>query len=212
MTTVIETTSDSITFFFTDIEGNTELWEKHPEAMKVAMERYDAILRDAVESHHGEIFKTAGDAFYAAFTSAPQAVSAALDAQMALHTEEQKTATGDPHLSMRMALHTGGAERRDGDYFGQTFNHTARLLSSGHGGQTLLSAATHELALADLPQDVTLRDLGEQSIKGLAQPERTYQLLIPGLPADFPPLKTLETFRTNLPVPLTSFIGREQEI
>jgi predicted ATPase/class 3 adenylate cyclase/tetratricopeptide (TPR) repeat protein len=213
MTIVIETQSDSsITFLFTDIEGNAELWEQHPEAMKVAVERYNAILHQAVESHHGDIFKMAGDAtFYTAFTSAPQAVLAALDAQRALHTEAPETAKGGPVIRVRMALHTG-AERRDGDYFGQTFNRTARLLSSGHGGQTLLSAATQALVLAHLPQGVTLRDMGERSIKGLAQPERTYQLLSPDLPADFPPLKTLETFRTNLPVPPTSFIGREQEI
>jgi len=212
MKTVTETQSDSITFLFTEIEGNTELWEKHPEAMKAAMERVDAILRHAVESHHGDIFKTAGDAFYAAFSSAPQAVSAALDVQEALYAEEQKTAKDGPILRAQMALHTGAAERRDGDYFGQTLNRTARLLSSGHGGQTLLSAATRDLVLAHLPQGVTLRDMGERSIKGLAQAERTYQLLVPDLPADFPPLKTLETFRTNLPTPLTSFIRREQEI
>src|SRR5689334_6455675 len=116
MTTVIEPSSDSsVTFLLSDIEGNTELWDKHPEAMKVAMEGYDAILRHAVESQHGQIFKTAGDAFYAVFAGAPQAVSAALEAQRALHTEAQKTLADGPIIRVRMALHSGAAERRDDD-------------------------------------------------------------------------------------------------
>lgn len=213
MTTVNEPSSDnSITFLFSDIDGNLELWEKYPEAMKVAMERYDAILREAIESQSGKIFKTSGDVFYTVFTGAPQAISAALAAQKALFAEAQKASANGPVIRARIALHSGLAERRDDDYFGQTFNRTARLLASGHGGQTLLSTATRDLVQAHLPKGVTLRDMGERSVKGLTQPERTYQLLIPDLPANFPPLKELETFRTNLPTPPTSFIGREQEI
>lgn len=210
---MIETPGDSnITFLFTNIEGYTQLWEKYPEAMKVALKRYDVILREVVKNHDGKIFKTADDVFYAAFADAPQALLAAVDAQRALHAEAQKATTGSPVIIACIAMHTGTAEHRDGIYFGPTVNRTARLLASGHGGQTLFSAETRELVLADLPQDINLLDIGERSIKGLTHLERVYQLIIPGLPAVFPPLKTLETFRTNLPTPLTSFIGRESQI
>lgn len=208
---MIETLDDSSkTFLFTNIKNNAQLWEQHPEAMNAALKQYEAILRDAIESNGGKIFKTDGDAVYAAFTSAPQAVSATLKAQTALHTEAQQS--GNPTIQSCMVLHTGTVDYRTGNYFGRTFNRTLRLLSSGHGEQTLLSAVTFELVRDHLPSDVTLRDLGERSVKGLMHPERTYQLLFPGLPTEFPPLKTFETFRTNLPTPQTSFVGREQQI
>lgn len=202
----------SVTFLFTNINNNIQLWEQHPEAMNAALKHYHAILRHAVESHDGKIFKTEGDAVYAVFINAPQTVLAALDAQRVFHAETEQVAIGGPTIRVCMALHTGSTKYHNGDYSGQAFNHTIRLLSSGHGEQTLLSAPTRELVFTHLPPDVTLRDLGERNILGLAHPERAYQLVIPGLPADFPPLKTSETFRTNLPIPQTRFIGREQQI
>jgi predicted ATPase len=111
-----------------------------------------------------------------------------------------------------MALHSGAVETRDGDYFGPPLNRVARLMSAGYGGQTLLSAITRELVQTSLPPDAELRDMGERRLKDLTRPEHIYQLLVPDLPTDFPPLKTLEAFRTNLPAQLTSFIGREKEI
>ena len=197
-----------VTFLFTDIEGSTQLWEQAPEAMKVALARHDAILRLVIEAHHGYIFKTMGDAFYAAFANAPQAVSAALEAQRALHTENW----GETAIKVRMGLHTGAVETRDNDYFGPPLNRVARLMAAGHGEQTLLSAATKELLQNHLPDDANLRDMGERRLKDLTRPEHIYQLLVPDLPAEFPPLKTLDTFRTNLPAQLTSFIGRKKEI
>jgi len=207
-----ETTStpptNTLTFLFTDIEGSTQLWERDPEAMQAALARHDDILRQAIETHNGRVFKTMGDEFCAVFSSAPDGLSAALAAQQALYTEPW----GKTPIKVRMALHAGPAEERDGDYFGLTLNRVARLMAAGHGGQTLLSAATHELMQAHLPPNVSLRDMGERRLKDLARPDHIYQLLAPDLPTDFPPLKTLEAFRTNLPAQLTSFIGREEEI
>ena len=200
--------TDSITFLFTDIQGSTQLWEKHPEAMKVALARHDAILRQAIETHGGHVFKTVGDAFYAAFTSAPAALSAALDAQRALHAESW----GEAVIKVRMGLHTGAVEARDNDYFGPPLNRVARLMAAGHGGQVLLSAVTDELVRGHLPPDAELRDMGEWRLKDLSRLEHIYQLVVPGLPADFPPLRALDAIRTNLPAQLTSFVGREKEI
>jgi predicted ATPase/class 3 adenylate cyclase len=198
----------TVTFLFTDIEGSTQLWEQHPEAMQAALARHDAILRQAIESHGGHVFKTVGDAFCATFTSASDAVLSALDAQRAIQAESW----GETVIKVRMGLHSGAAEVRDNDYFGPTLNRVARLMSAGHGGQTLLSAITRELAQPNLPPDAELRDMGERSLKDLIRPEHIYQLTVAGLQTDFPPLKTLEAFRTNLPAQLTSFIGREKEI
>lgn len=199
----------TVTFLFTDIEGSTQLWEQHPEAMKAALAQHDALLREAIEAHGGYVFKTVGDAFCAAFPTAPDGLLAALAAQRSLHT-------GPPianlHLKVRMGLHTGAAEERDGDYFGPPLNRVARLMSAGHGGQILLSFATEALVRDHLPEGASLRDIGERRLKDLIRPERIFQLLTPGLPADFPPLKTLDAFPTNLPVQLTSFVGRENEI
>ena len=198
----------TLTFLFTDIEGSTQLWEKSPEAMKLALARHDDILRKVIEMHGGCVFKTVGDAFYAAFTSAPDAASAALDAQRRIQAESW----GETPITVRMAVHTGAVEMRDNDYFGPPLNRVARLMSAGHGGQILLSTITYELVCSSLPVDAELRDMGERGLKDLVRPERIYQLTASGLQAEFPPLKTLEAFRTNLPQQLTSFIGREKEI
>ena len=200
--------SGTITFLFTDIEGSTRLWEQHPKEMKIALARHDALLRRAIESQGGLVFKTMGDAFCAAFSTAPEALKAALAAQRLLQAEPW----GDVTLRVRMALHTGAVEERDGDYFGQPLNRLARLLSAGYGGQMLISAATHELVRDHLPDGVSLHDWGNHRLRDLERPEHIYQVLAPDLPADFPPLKTLDNFANNLPSQMTSFIGREEEI
>jgi predicted ATPase/class 3 adenylate cyclase len=199
----------TVTFLFTDIEGSTLLWEQHPEAMKAALARHDALLRRAIRACGGAVFKTMGDAFCAAFAEAAGAVKATLLAQFALRAE---AAGAVGPLRVRMALHTGAAEERDGDYFGPTLNRAARLLAAAHGGQMLLSSATQEAVHADLPEGVSLRDLGLHRLRDLARPERIFQLVHPDLPAEFPPLRSLEAFAHNLPVQLTSFIGREREM
>ncbi len=198
-----------ITFLFTDIEGSTRLWEQHPQEMAVALARHDAILRAAIESHRGSVFKTGGDAFSAAFTDAADALAAAITAQRDLTTGAWG-ATGP--LRVRMGLHTGVATVRDGDYVGPALNRVARIMAAGHGGQVLLSLSTQEALGAALPPGVGLRDLGEQRLKDLIRPERVFQLVSSDLPAEFPPLRSLEAFAHNLPLQLTSFIGRDREM
>src|SRR5829696_9210445 len=168
----------TITFLFTDVEGSTSLWERNPKAMPEALVRHDEILRTAIEAHDGHVFKTVGDAFYAAFPTAPKALSAALDVQRALHHAEWEE-TGP--LQVRMALHTGAAEERAGDYFGPSLNRVARLLSAAHGGQVLISLATQELVREELPEGVGLRDLGERRLKDLFRPEHVFQVTASGL-------------------------------
>src|SRR5262249_7509748 len=166
--------SGTVTFLFTDIEGSSRLWEQYPQAMPTALARHDSRLRQHVAAHGGQVFKTMGDAVCAAFATAPDALSAALASQRALHAEEWG-AIGV--LRVRMALHSGVAEQREGDYFGPALNRVARLLSAGHGAQTLLSAAAWELARDHLLPDVELRDLGEHRLKDLSRPERIFQLI-----------------------------------
>ncbi|HEX6290052.1 MAG TPA: tetratricopeptide repeat protein [Herpetosiphonaceae bacterium] len=202
--------SGTITFLFTDIEGSTLRWEQHGEAMQRALARHDALLRAAITSHDGVVFKTVGDAFYAAFTTATSALGAALTAQRALQSAAWDDSVGP--LRVRMALHTGSAEMRDGDYFGPALNRVARLLAAGHGGQILLSRVTQELVRDLLPPVTQLRDLGEHRLKDLIRPEHIFQLLAPDLRADFPPLRTLESRINNLPPQPSPLLGRDQEL
>jgi len=150
-----------------------------------------------------------GDAFYVAFSPAAEAVEAAIDAQKSLLSEEWEE-TGP--LKARMALHTGTAEERGGDYFGPTLNRAARLLSSGHGGQVLLSLSTQELVRDQLPLGAGLRDLGVRRLKDVLGPEHIFQLTDPELPASFPPLNTLDVRLNNLPIQPTPLLGREREV
>ena len=199
----------AVTFLFTDIEGSTTRWEQHKEAMRRSLARHDAFLRDAIAAHGGYLFKTVGDAFCAAFARPAAAMAAALDAQRAFHTEVWGAT--EP-LRVRMALHTGVVEAQAGDYHGLPLSRVARLLAVGHGGQTLLSRATAELIREDLPPGAALRDLGTHRLKDLTHPEHIFQLVTADLPADFPPLCTLELHPTNLPAQPTPLIGREQEV
>jgi hypothetical protein len=163
-----------------------------------------------MDAYHGYVFQIIGDAFCVAFHTAGDAFRAAAKAQFDLHNE----LWGDTPVKVRMGIHTGRAKLQEkGDYHGYlAMSRVQRLMSAGHGGQVLVSAATQELLLEDLPEDVALRDLGEWRLKDLIRPEHIYQLLIPGLPVDFPPLKTLDFYRHNLPVQLTTFIGRAKEL
>ena len=199
----------TVTFLFTDIEGSTKLWEAHPEAMQPALTRHDQLLRETIETNSGYVFKTVGDAFCAAFATAPDALRAALEAQLALTGEPWPAQTP---IKVRMALHTGAVESRDDDYFGQPLNRVARLLSTGHGGQTLLTLATQELVRDALPSQTQFRDLGAHQLKDLARAEQIYQMQHPALADNFPVLKSLSTHPNNLPQQVTSFIGREEEL
>lgn len=199
----------TVTFLFTDIEGSTRLWERNTPAMRVALARHDEILRSTIKEHGGHVFKTVGDAFCASFGTATAALEAALVAQRSLHSEPWEEGCA---IRARMALHTGVVDERDGDYFGPPVNRVARLLSAGHGGQTLLSLATQELVRDGLPPMTELRDMGEWRLKDLFRPERVFQLVVPDLPREFPPLRTLEGRRNNLPPQPTPLIGREREV
>jgi predicted ATPase/class 3 adenylate cyclase/DNA-binding XRE family transcriptional regulator len=206
---------DLITFLFTDIEHSAKLWESAPEQMKVALKRHHVILQEAITSNGGTVFQIVGDAFCAAFLTVASAISAALTAQSELYQEEWDLPFP---IRVRMGIHTGAAERTSnnpltGGYeSNQTLNRVARILQAGHGRQILLSLATKELAKDSLPAGTELRDMGKHHLKNLIRTEHLFQLQIAGLPSDFPPLNTLNFHRHNLPVQLTSFIGREQEI
>jgi TolB-like protein/class 3 adenylate cyclase/Tfp pilus assembly protein PilF len=177
----------TVTFLFTDIEGSTRLWEHHPQAMEKALARHDALLSQVIESHGGTVFKKVGDAFCAAFASAPAGVAAAVAAQRSLGSEPWEIGP----LRVRMALHTGTCEMRDGDYLGPPLNRVARLLGAAHGGQIVLTLVVEELIRRHPPAGVLLRDLGEHGFRDLAHPERVFQAMSADLPADFPPLRSL---------------------
>jgi predicted ATPase/class 3 adenylate cyclase len=202
--------SGTITFLFTDIEGSTRLWEQHPAQMQIALSRHDTLLKQAIEQNNGYVFKTVGDAFCAAFSTAKAALLSTISIQQALATEPWPAEIGQ--IRVRMGLHTGVAQEREGDYFGQTLNRVARLQGVAYGGQVLLSGVTRDLVSSLLPDGCSLLDLGEHRLKDLGNPEQLSQLIIPGLPSEFPPLKTIGKYPNNLPLPTTSFIGRKIEI
>jgi len=201
--------SGNVTFLFTDIERSSQLWEMHPQTMGRSLAQHDDLLRAIFAEHKGYIFKTVGDAFCVAFGGALDAVRAAVAAQRALATAAWEE-TGP--LRVRMALHSGEAEQREGDYFGRTLNRVARVLAAGHGGQTLLSSVTAERVREKLSPEMELRDLGERRLKDLSRPERIFQLVVHDLPADFPPLRSLEVLPNNLPAQVTTFVGRTREM
>ena len=199
--------SGTVTLLFTDIQGSTRLWEAEPGPMADALRRHDAVLRAAIESAGGFVFKTVGDSFCAAFATAPAAVEAALTAQRGLIAEDW--ATRRP-VRVRMGLHTGECEERDQDYFGPAVNRAARLEAVAHGGQVLVSGATAELLAGRLP----LRDLGQHRLKDLGRPEQVFQLEADFLEATFPALTSLDNpeLPNNLPMLLSGFVGRAAEL
>lgn len=203
----------TLTLLFTDIEGSTRSWERHRAAMAVALERHDVLLREAIRSCGGRVFKTVGDAFCVVFDRPADALSAALAGQRLLRAEDWSAfGTDFPTLRVRMALHSGQPQERDQDFFGPDVNRVARLMACGHGGQILVSETTAEMVRAELPADIQLRDMGVRRLKDLRRPERVFQVLAPDLPEDFPALATLDARPNNLPVQLTSLVGREQDV
>ena len=204
-----ELPTGTVTFLFTDIEGSTRLWESYPEPMHEALARHDAILRNEVLGNGGHIVKTTGDGIHAVFSEAADGVAAAVGAQRAL-SEASWTGVGD--VRVRMGMHTGSAERRDGDYYGPALNRAARIMAAAHGGQLLVSLATEELARDALDESVTLVDLGEHRLRDLGRPERVFQVAAAGLAETFPPLRSLENLPGNLPPQLTSFVGRDRDL
>jgi predicted ATPase/class 3 adenylate cyclase len=199
----------TLTFLFTDLEGSTRLWQQFPQAMKTVLARHDDILRAAVEGCNGQVVKTTGDGFHAAFSSAQDGLNACIQAQSSLLAETWEE-TGP--LRVRMGLHIGEAQQRGGDYYGTAVNRAARLMSAANGGQVLLSAALASIMADQLPAGVSLRDLGEHRLKDLQRAEHVYQLVHPELPADFPPITSLNRVPNNLPSQPTVFVGRQTEL
>ena len=203
--------SGTITLLFSDIEGSTKLWEHASSAMNEALRRHDEIVRTAIDEQGGYVFKTVGDAFCAAFSTSDAALLAASALQHTLGVEAWPPGA---EIRVRVALHTGACEERDGDYFGPTVNRIARLLAIGHGGQTLVSGATAEL-LGDMGSEWgTLEDLGLHRLKDLGRPEHVWQLRPKGALDEFPPLRSLDNpdLPNNLPALLSSFVGRDREL
>ncbi|MFN2224303.1 MAG: ATP-binding protein, partial [Candidatus Promineifilaceae bacterium] len=206
----MSTNLSTATFLFTDLENSTPLWENHPDLMQRLAARHDALMREAIEAHHGRVVKTTGDGFHAVFADASDGVAAALAGQQALIDEAWPAETGP--LRVRMGLHTGQSKEREGDYYGPEVNRAARVMGVAHGGQILISQATAALIQHSLPPDVSLIDLGEHRLRGLAVTEHISQLCHPALPFEFPALKSLSVYQHNLPLQLTSFVGRRQEM
>ena len=201
----------TVTFLLSDVEGSTRRWERAPESMAVAIPRHYELLDAAIVSHGGvrPVEQGEGDSAVGAFSRASDAVAAAIDAQRALAAEPWP-AGGE--LMVRMAVHTGEAQLRgEHSYLGHALNRCARIRDAGHGGQVLLSASTAALAADRLPDGVTLEDLGWYRLKDLGRAEHIWQIVQADLPSQFPPLRSLDVFRHNLPAQLTPLIGRQAE-
>jgi predicted ATPase/class 3 adenylate cyclase len=203
--------SGVVTFLLTDIEGSTALWETQRAAMPSALARHDEILAKSVKEHHGTLLKAKGegDSAFAVFATASDAASAALAAQRMFAAEAWPD---NVDIRVRMAIHTGEAELRNGDYFGSTVNRAARLRELAHGGQTVLSQAAADV-LGDVPpDDGVLIDLGEHRLRDFSRLERIFQLVDPALATDFPPLRSYGALTTNLPAQTTTFVGRDRQL
>jgi predicted ATPase len=199
----------TVTFLFTDIEGSTRLLESLGGAYTGVLERHHALLREAIASGEGTEVSTEGDAFFAVFPSATRAVAAVAEAQRALATEAWPSGAV---VKVRMGLHSGEGVLGGDSYVGLDVHRAARVAAAGHGGQVLVSGATQALAAGGLPEGVTFDDLGQHRLKDLSRPEHLWQLAISGLPSAFPPPRTLDATPNNLPLQLTSFLGREREV
>ena len=198
----------TLTFLFSDIEGSTRLVQSMGAAYTQILERHHALLRAAFEGAGGVEVATEGDSFFVVFASAGSAVRAAAAAQQALAAESWPPNAEE--IRVRMGLHTGEGTLGGDNYIGLDVHRAARIGAAAHGGQVLLSDTTRALVSGSLPDDFSLRDLGEHRLKDLDQPERLVQLVVQGLPEEFPPPRSLET-PTNLPPQMTTFIGRKRE-
>ncbi|MGH9198551.1 MAG: ATP-binding protein, partial [Acidimicrobiia bacterium] len=202
----------TVTYILADIEGSVRLWEGQTAQMGDALSRLDEVVTETVEKHHGfkPIEQGEGDSFLAVFTRASDAVECALEIQQRIRAEPWP---GEQPLKVRMALHTGEAQLRGGiHYVGRAINRCARIRGMAWGGQVVLSQSTYELVLDRLPEGASLKHLGSHRLRDLERPERTWQLIHSDIPTEFPPLRSLDTLPNNLPLQLTSFVGRENEI
>jgi predicted ATPase/class 3 adenylate cyclase len=201
--------SGTVTFLFTDIEGSTRLAQSHRDSWEALRQRHHEILAQGFDAENGFTFQIIGDAFCVAFDNPGDAIRAAVRAQRALTAEPW----GETPVRVRMGIHTGQAREQNGEYTGYlAMSSVQRVMSAAHGGQVLVSQSAFELVQDDMPEGVASRDLGQHRLKDLQRPRHIFQLIIPGLPTDFPAIKTLDVHPHNLPIELNSFVGREQEI
>jgi predicted ATPase/class 3 adenylate cyclase len=202
---------ETLVLVLTDVQGSTKLWQDEPSSMDAAMRRHHEIVHAAVAASGGfrPVDQGEGDAVFAAFRSALDAVAAVIQVQRELAAENWPTSVP---LQVRVGVHVGEVTQRAGNLYGDPVNRCARLRGLGSGGQTLLSAAVYELVRDKLPAAVTVRDLGQHRMKDLVRPEHVWQLDIDGLAAQFPVLASLDRVRHNLPVLAAPFIGREAEL
>jgi predicted ATPase/class 3 adenylate cyclase len=195
--------SDPYTFLFTDVEGSTRLWDQSPELAAELIADQDHLIREAVGHHGGRVFASGGDGVAVVFTDAEEAVAAAIEAQRALQPRSESS------VAVRMGIHLGPVIERDNDYFGSTVNRAARVMATAHGGQILISEA---VATRLESRAASLKDLGTHSLRDLAEPEHIYQVCHPELAGCFPPLRSLGSYRNNLPAGLPELIGRDRDL
>jgi predicted ATPase/class 3 adenylate cyclase len=206
--------SGTVTFLYTDIVGSTDIAQQYPDELPALLERHHAILRQAVEAHHGSVFRIAGDSFHVAFHTARDALEASVEAQRLLHEEAWAPAP----IKVRMGINTGIAQAdnngdQPGEYTGySTLARAQRVMSVAYGGQVLVSNASAEQVRVEIPQGVTLRDMGEHQLKGLLNPEHLWQVVAADLPQNFPQLQTIDVVPSNLPISLNPMVGRENEL
>ena len=205
-----ELPTGTVTFLFTDVENSTRLWEERPTEMRRDMSRLDALAQGIIAGCDGALVRSRGegDSLFAVFARASNAIEGAIHLQKAFLSESWEVGA----IPVRMAIHTGEADLRDGDYYGRDVNRCARLRASAHGGQILVSQTVFDLVQESVPDSASLKELGMLQLQSLQRPERVYQVVHPDLPELFPPLRLLDVLPNNLPQQVTSFVGREREI
>jgi len=196
----------TVTFLFTDIEGSTRLVAESGDAFRPILEEHNEIIARAIATHDGITLATEGDSFFAVFVSAPAAAAAAITAQLEL---SDHIFPDNAQVKVRMGLHTGEGATGGSNYIGIDVHRAARIAHAAHGGQIVMSEATALLAERDLAEGVSIVDLGKHRLKDLSDPEAIFQIAGPGLEREFPPLRSLNAIRNNLPLQVTSFVGRE---
>jgi predicted ATPase/class 3 adenylate cyclase len=201
--------SGTVTFLFTDIEGSTRMVQDHPDGWPSIVADHDRLLKEALSAHNGVLIRTEGDAFFVVFVSPEDAAAAVVAAQRAIAAHEWPEGI---RMAVRMGLHTGAGTLGGGDYVGLDVHRAARIAGAANGGQIVLSEVTAALVERNLPDECYLRDLGKHRLKDLLEREALQQIVVPGISDDFPELRTLERVRHNLPVMVTTFVGREDEI
>src|SRR4051794_12115592 len=207
-----ELSSGDVTVLVRDVEGSTRLLARLRDRYAEVLAEHQRLLRAAFDEHDGREVHTEGDGFFVAFARASDAIAAAVSAQRSLASQGWPEGVD---VRVRMGIHTGEAELRQDDYVGLDVHRAARICSAAHGGQVLISSATRELVLGELPADVALRDLGEYRLKDLDRPEHLFQLVVGDLRADFPPLASLSPWsgRANgLPPVPNRTIGRADDV